>query len=167
MDSLRQSRRIRLIVTRHEQAAAMMAATVGRLTGPAPPLSLPLACLTTSSACSEAPPHPTASQAVRVVLWQQRMRLCSTVLQALRPCLGSCASMHATAAVTTLGTAQTLIRPAPQAVRPCKADRHGAPVTLLCARQAKRAWRCQRWGPAPPNSRRLRPTRSWAASPCS
>ena len=38
MDSLRQSRRIRLIVTRHEQAAAMMAATVGRLTGLAQPL---------------------------------------------------------------------------------------------------------------------------------
>ena len=33
MDSLRQSRKIKLIVTRHEQAAAMMAATVGRLTG--------------------------------------------------------------------------------------------------------------------------------------
>ena len=36
VDSLRQSKRIRLIVTRHEQAAAMMAATVGRLTGPNP-----------------------------------------------------------------------------------------------------------------------------------
>ena len=33
VDSLRQSRKIKLIVTRHEQAAAMMAATVGRLTG--------------------------------------------------------------------------------------------------------------------------------------
>jgi len=44
VDSLRQSGRIRLIVTRHEQAAAMMAATVGRLTGPAQPLLLPHAC---------------------------------------------------------------------------------------------------------------------------
>ena len=33
MESLRCSKRIKLIVTRHEQAAAMMAATVGRLTG--------------------------------------------------------------------------------------------------------------------------------------
>lgn len=36
MESLRQSKQLKLIVTRHEQAAAMMAATVGRLTG-APP----------------------------------------------------------------------------------------------------------------------------------
>ena len=33
VESLRSSKRIKLIVTRHEQAAAMMAATVGRLTG--------------------------------------------------------------------------------------------------------------------------------------
>ena len=37
MESLRCSKRIKLIVTRHEQAAAMMAATVGRLTGLQPP----------------------------------------------------------------------------------------------------------------------------------
>ena len=36
MESLRCSKQIKLIVTRHEQAAAMMAATVGRLTGPHP-----------------------------------------------------------------------------------------------------------------------------------
>ncbi|KAK9840915.1 hypothetical protein WJX81_000140 [Elliptochloris bilobata] len=35
VESLRSSKRIKLIVTRHEQAAAMMAATVGRLTGKA------------------------------------------------------------------------------------------------------------------------------------
>jgi len=33
LESLRSSKKIKLIVTRHEQAAAMMAATVGRLTG--------------------------------------------------------------------------------------------------------------------------------------
>ena len=44
MESLRSSKRIKLIVTRHEQAAAMMAATVGRLTGPQPPDTLLLCC---------------------------------------------------------------------------------------------------------------------------
>ena len=33
LESLRQSKSIQLVVTRHEQAAGFMAATVGRLTG--------------------------------------------------------------------------------------------------------------------------------------
>ena len=65
MESLRSSKRIKLIVTRHEQAAAMMAATVGRLTGLQPPNP----CLLASCA---------ATYISRLVLLASAFRRCST-----------------------------------------------------------------------------------------